>query len=731
MKKEYNISGMGCAACSAKIENKLKNQSGVINISVNLLSEKMMIEFDEKIISHKDIKNIVTKLGYGISEATGFVDEKSKNKESTGISLILSIVFLIPLMYISMGHMLGMTIPPFLHDPRMFSTAQFILTLIIILLNKRYFISGFKHLFTGSPNMDSLIAIGSLSAFLYGIYITVNIFLADNAHQLIHELYFESSATILTLISLGKYLENKSKKKTGTAIKKLISLAPKTAFIYKDDKEIEIDAKEIQIGDIVVIKAGQTAPVDGVVVFGNASFDQSAITGESIPVYKEIDDEVTSATTNTGGYVRIKATKVGSDTTLSEIIRLMEEASNSKAPISKIADRVSAIFVPVVICIAVITFIIWYFTTRDFPLSFSMGVSVLVISCPCALGLATPVAIMTGTGAGARLGILIKSGEALEGLSKTNVVVFDKTGTVTEGKPAVQKFISYINDEEFAVKIAASAEQYSTHPLAKAILEYAKNTEISLLNATTYNDFPGKGIIAEFNGKKYLAGNLRLLEENGISPKKNAEKPLVKGATVVYLSDEKEILGEIYISDSIKPSSKKALQLIKDHKIKTVILTGDGEEAATTVSEEIGADETYSNVLPSRKAEVISQMQSQGKSVCMVGDGINDAPALETADVGIAVGAGTDIAIEAADIIISQSNLVSVETAFRLSKAVMNNIKLNLFWAFFYNIIGIPIAAGVFYPLFGLKLNPMFAAFAMSISSLCVVTNALRLIKFK
>lgn len=644
-----------------------------------------------------------------------------------------------------------------------FALTQVLLLLPIMYVNRAYFINGFKKLFKRSPNMDSLVAIGSTAAIAYGVYAIYmigyglghgNLELVDQFRM---DLYFESAGTILTLITIGKYLETKSKGKTGDAISKLINLAPKTAIILKDNKEIEVGINEISKDDIVIIKPGSSVPIDGVIIEGKSSIDQSSITGESIPVEKNIGDNVVSGTINKNGYLKVKATKVGEDTTLSQIIKLVEEASNSKAPISRLADKVSGVFVPIVISIAVLATIFWVFQGQSFEFALSIGIAVLVISCPCALGLATPVAIMVGTGKGAENGILFKSAESLELLHLVDTVVLDKTGTITRGKPKVVeiitnlqimqesqigngkiKFVGNINNniasENNLLKIASSLEKNSEHPLAEALIQKAEENNIELENVEEFLAVSGRGVKGKIEGVKYYGGNLAFMKENNINTKDYDEKVKElssQGKICLYFAKENNLLGVIVVSDTVKPASKMAIENLKKQKKEVFMITGDNKLVAESIAKEVGISKVISEVLPQDKEKEVSKLQEAGKKVAFVGDGINDSPALVKADVGLAIGSGTDIAIESADVVLMKNNLLEVDTAIALSRSVIRNIKMNLFWAFFYNIIGIPVASGVFFLNFGLKLNPMIGATAMSLSSVCVVTNALRLRYFK
>ena len=621
-----------------------------------------------------------------------------------------------------------------------YAFTQFLLLLPILIANQKYFKNGFKTLWHRSPNMDSLIAIGAGAAILYGIFAIYRIGYAMGhgdmmvVHQYAHDLYFESAGTILTLITIGKYLETKSKGKTSEAITKLLNLAPKTVTAVRDGVEQVVDAADVEKGEIFLVKPGESVAVDGIVLEGKSSFDESAITGESIPVPKQEGDTIVSASINKSGLIRAKATKVGEDTTIAQIIRLVEEASSSKAPIAKMADKIAGVFVPAVITIALITGVIWLISGATFEFAMSTAIAVLVISCPCALGLATPVAIMVGTGKGAENGILIKSGDALETAHQIDTVVLDKTGTITQGKPVVTDIICAAGknaDKTQLLQIAGSLEKGSEHPLAEAIVNYCLTNNISLEKVTDFNALFGKGIEGTMSGTHYYAGNEKMMEEKGISlstEQKNQIQALAKqGRTPLLFADEKQFLGIVAVADVVKPTSKEAVQKFRDYGIHVIMLTGDNEVTAQAIKEQVGIDEVVAGVLPTQKEEKISALKQAGHKVAMIGDGVNDAPALASADVGIAIGAGTDVAIESADIVLMKNDLLDAVGAVKLSKAVIRNIKENLFWAFFYNSIGIPLAAGVLYPLFQIKLNPMFGAAAMSLSSVCVVSNALRL----
>ena len=760
MKKEkFDIQGMTCSSCSAHVERAISKLEGIKSVNVNLLSNNMIVEYDENITNNETIIKAVIYAGYGARRSsteknTQTKKEKAPNNQDVIKSmkkrLIISVCFLIPLMYIAMYHMFyewfGLPIPTFINNlfhgtenAITFGFTQFLLLLPIVYVNRNYFIVGFKRLFKGSPNMDSLIAIGSSAAIVYGIFAIymIGYGLGHNQIELVQrysmDIYFESAGTILTLITVGKYLETKSKGKTSDAISKLINLAPKTAIVIRENKETEIAVEEIVQGDIIAIKPGGSIPVDGIVIEGSTAIDQSSITGESIPVEKNIGDNVVSGTINKNGYCKMKATKVGNDTTLSQIIKLVEEASNSKAPISKLADKVSGIFVPVVITIAVLATIFWLLQGQSFEFALSIGIAVLVISCPCALGLATPVAIMVGTGKGAQNGILIKSAESLELLHKVDTVVLDKTGTITEGKPKVTDIVSNIEEKEL-LKIAGALEKNSEHPLAEAIMEKVKQEQIENLEINEFEAISGRGVKGKIEGATYYGGNISFMKENNIDiaqVEEQSNKLLKQGKTVLYFAKENNIIGMVAVADTIKETSHQAIKELKKNNIEVVMLTGDNKIVAETIGKELEIDKVVSEVLPQDKEKEVAKLQEQGKKVAFVGDGINDSPALVKADVGLAIGSGTDIAIESADIVLMKNSLLDVVTAISLSKAVIRNIKMNLFWAFFYNTIGIPVAAGVFYLSFGLKLNPMIGAAAMSLSSVCVVTNALRLKNFK
>ena len=744
MNKKYKVTGMTCSACSSRVEKCVGKLDGVNTVSVNLLTNSMQIDFDESKLTEEKIADSVTQAGYGMEIPTGKSDKKEekediveKNIENMKKRTIWSFIFLIPLMYVAMGHMAGLPQPSFLRGDAnavSFALTQLLLCIPVLYINRAYFERGFRSLIHGAPNMDTLISVGSGASLIYGIFAiyrmgyglgTQNM---ELVHRYLHDLYFESAVMILALINIGKYLEARSKGKTSEAIQKLMDLAPKTALVERNGQVVEIAAEDMLTGDILQVKPGSSIPADGVVIEGRTSVDEAAITGESMPVEKKEGDTVTAATLNKTGFIRMRAARVGQDTTFSQIIRLVEEASSSKAPIARMADKIAGIFVPTVMGIALLTGIVWLLMGAEFEFALSCAIAVLVISCPCALGLATPVAIMVGTGKGAENGILIKSGEALEITHNVQSVVLDKTGTITEGKPVVTDIVSFGMSENKILEISAALEKKSEHPLAEAVLLKAKGMELP--NAENFAAIPGKGITAKIQGNIYYAGNQKLMQEQGISCEKalsSMEKLSKEGKTPLILADEKQVFGIIGVADVVKPTSAKAIQELKKLGIQVIMLTGDNARTAKAIQKQLDIDTVIAEVLPQDKEREISRLQEEGKTVAMVGDGLNDAPALARADVGIAIGAGTDVAIESADIVLMKNDLQDVATAIELSKAVIRNIKENLFWAFFYNVCGIPLAAGVLYPVFGLKLSPMFGAAAMSLSSLFVVSNALRL----
>ncbi len=755
IKEKYNITGMSCAACSAKVEKTVSKLVGMDKASVNLLTNSMQVEYDEKKLSSKDIIKSVVDAGYGASLA-GDTKEKAKDKSikktnddaisSMKFRLKVSIIFLAILMYFSMGSMIGLPLPNFLSgagNPVGFALTQLLLVLPVMYVNRKYYISGFKSLSHFSPNMDTLVAVGTIAAFIYGviaIYI-MGYALNNNDINIVTEyrknLYFESVSMILTLITLGKFFETGSKARTTDAISKLIDLSPKRANVIRDGVEENILTEDVRVGDIVVIRPGESIPVDGIIIEGSTSVDESAITGESIPVQKDKGDKLIGATINKNGSVKIKASEVGEDTAISRIIALVEEASSSKAPIAKMADKVAGVFVPVVMGIALVTFIVWLVLGYDFSFALNRAIAVLVISCPCSLGLATPVAIMVGTGKGAENGILIKSADALETTHSIDTVVLDKTGTVTKGKPVVTDIIGFDIDENEFLKLAASVESASEHPLAEAIVEKAKEKKLAISLPKDFRAQSGRGIRADIDGKKIVAGNEQAIRETvgndtGFDTVFDKGNELAsQGKTPMYFMADNKLIGIIAVADTIKDDSKEAIEALKARDIDVVLLTGDHKNTATAIAKQAGINKVIAEVLPTDKEEHVRKLMEAGHKVAMVGDGINDSPALARADVGIAIGAGTDVAIESADIVLMHSSLNDVATAIDLSKAVIRNIKQNLFWAFFYNSVGIPLAAGVFYLSLGWKLSPMFGAAAMGMSSVCVVSNALRLRGFK
>lgn len=739
MRQRFDVTGMSCSACSANVQRAVSHVQGVKDVSVNLLSANMNVVYDAEKTSADTIISAVLAAGYGAKISTGTVrDTTEDDAKQMKNRLIWSVILLIPLMYISMGHMMGLLLPSFLtgmHNALWFGLSQVVFTLPIMIINSKYFRVGFKTLFHLSPNMDTLIAIGSLASFLYGVFALVQIGVGLSAGDMARveqyhmDLYFESAGTILTLITLGKYLEALSRRRTRDSISKLIDMSPKTAVVLRDGQEKTVPVEEVVVGDTVVVKPGQSIPVDGTIISGATSVDQSTLTGESIPVEKTVGDTVNAATMNKNGSFTFRAEKVGEDTSFAQIIRLVSEAADSKAPIAKLADRISGVFVPVVIGLAVLTGVVWLAVGYGAELALTMAVSVLVISCPCALGLATPVAIMVGTGKGAELGILIKSADSIETAHGVNCVVFDKTGTITQGHPVVTDLCPVGVSEQDLLLMAASVEKNSEHPLAEAIVHHSNKTE----EVAEFEAVTGRGVRCLYRRKPALAGNPAFMSENRIDISEMAENSDAlskQGKTLLYFALNGKLLGLVAVADTVKPTSAMAVSRLKKMRIHVVLLTGDSSKTAAAVAHAVGIDEVISDVLPADKQHKIKQLQQQGRRVAMVGDGINDAPALTQADVGIAVGAGTDVAIDSADIVLMKNDVNGVADAIRLSEKVMRNIKMNLFWAFFYNVIGIPFAAGVFYVPFGIRLNPMLAAAAMSISSVCVVLNALRLKNF-
>ncbi len=762
MKEKFDVTGMTCSACSSRVEKCVSKLEGVEEVTVNLLTNSMQVKYDENVLEEQGIIDAVVHAGYGASparESSGFAGgskgtavgqaqrqqgENGKNPVQEHLEYMKkrtfwSFVFLIPLMYVSMGHMIGAPLPGFLHgtvNAVAFAMTQFLLCLPVLYINRGYFTKGFSTLHHGAPNMDTLIAVGSAASLVYGIFAIYRMGYGlgvqdmELVERYLHDLYFESAVMILALINIGKYLEARSKGKTSQAIEKLMDMAPKTAFVERDGMVLEIPAEEILPGDVLQVKPGSSVPADGVILEGSTSVDQAAITGESIPVQKNPGDSVIAATMNKAGFFRMKAMKVGKNTTFAQIIRLVEDASASKAPIAKMADKIAGVFVPVVMASALITGIAWVIAGAEFEFALSCAISVLVISCPCALGLATPVAIMVGTGKGAENGILIKSGEALEVTHNIQSVVLDKTGTITQGTPEVTDIQAFGMEKQELLKIAGALEKKSEHPLAEAVLKKAEEEGILLPEVQEFQAVPGKGIQGKIQGIQYYAGNLKFMEERQIDTskvEKQVERLAEEGKTPLIFATEEQVLGILAAADLVKPTSAQAIRELKKLGIQVIMLTGDNERTAKAIQKQLDLDTVIAEVLPQDKEREVAKLQAEGKTVAMVGDGVNDAPALARADVGIAIGAGTDVAIESADIVLMKNDLLDVVTAVGLSKAVIRNIKENLFWAFFYNACGIPLAAGLLYPVFGLKLSPMFGAAAMSLSSLFVVSNALRL----
>lgn len=750
MKQKFDVTGMTCSACSAHVEKSVRKLEGVQCVNVNLLQNSMVVEYDDNALGTTDIIHAVESGGYGASvQGETKTQEAPKNVAAEEMHhmkrrLIASFCFLIPLFYISMGHMMGAPLPAILlgdENVMIFALTQLFLTIPVLIINKKYYVVGFKALWNRAPNMDSLIALGSAASVVYSVFAIYSMAYAMGhgdlmtAHHYGMELYFESAAMILTLITVGKYMETRSKGKTSEAISKLMDLAPKTATVLRNGVEQEIPVEEVVTGDTIIVKPGQRIPVDGKIMEGFSAVDESAITGESIPVEKQVGDTVIGATVNKSGYFRMTATRVGKDTTLSQIIALVEEAGASKAPIAKLADKVSGVFVPVVITIAILAAVIWFVAgNQPFSFALSIGIAVLVISCPCALGLATPTAIMVGTGKGAEYGILVKSAESLEIAHQVQTVVLDKTGTLTEGKPVVTDVVlakGILRNR--LLKQAAAVEALSEHPLAEAIVAYAKEKEVSFEKAENLQATAGQGVEADVAGKHILAGNLKMMQERGIQLgewEAKAVELAEAGKTPLFFAENETFLGIVALADTLKPTSKAAVDAFHQMGIEVVMLTGDNKRTAQAIAKELDI-QVIAEVLPQDKEREVRRLQEQGKKVAMIGDGINDAPALMRADVGVAIGAGTDVAMESADIILMKSDLMDAVTAIELSHATIRNIKENLFWAFFYNACGIPLAAGVFYPLLEWKLNPMFAAAAMSFSSAFVVGNALRLRLFR
>lgn len=740
--KTLSVEGMTCASCSNAVERVTRKLEGVEEANVNLATEKLFITYDPSILRISEIKKAVEKAGYkAVEEEEDTVDTDKEKKEreikTLWIKFLVSAIFTIPLLYISMGHMMGAPLPQILdpmHNPLNFALVQLFLTLPVVIAGNRYYTVGMRTLIKGSPNMDSLIAIGTGAAFIYGVFATLKIMGGDHGYAM--DLYFESAAVIITLITLGKYLEAVSKGKTSEAIKKLMGLQPKTAIIIKDGQEVEISIDEVETGDIILVKPGEKIPVDGVVVEGNTSVDEAMLTGESIPVEKNIGDNIIGASINKNGSIKYKATKVGKDTALAQIIKLVEDAQGSKAPIAKMADVISGYFVPIVIGLAILSGLGWYFIGGESStFSLTIFIAVLVIACPCALGLATPTAIMVGTGKGAENGVLIKSGSALETAHKIQTIVFDKTGTITEGKPKVTDIVVLdgISQDELLI-LTASAEKGSEHPLGEAIVRAAEEKNVVFKKNESFKAIPGHGIEVGIEGKTILAGNRKLMIDRNISLKdleSASDRLAEEGKTPMYVAVDEKIAGIIAVADTVKENSKRAIERLHEMGIQVAMITGDNRRTAEAIAKQVNIDIVLAEVLPEDKANEVKKLQAEGKKVAMVGDGINDAPALAQADVGIAIGSGTDVAMESADIVLMRSDLMDVPTAIQLSKSTIKNIKQNLFWAFGYNTLGIPVAMGLLHLFGGPLLNPMIAGAAMSLSSVSVLTNALRLKNFK
>ena len=739
------VAGMTCSACAKAIERSVGKLKGVESVSVNFATEKVSIKYNPKDVRLSEIKQTITKAGYTPLEIENKnrVDEDKERKEkeikTLWIKFVISAIFTIPLVYIAMGPMvpwLGWKLPAWLEPmqfPLLYALVELVLTIPVVIAGYKFYTVGFKAIIRRSPNMDSLIAMGTAAAVIYSIYSIYRISIYDFMY--VDDLYFETAGVIITLILLGKYLEAVSKGRTSEAIKKLMGLAPKTAIVIQEDKEIEIPIEEVEVGDIILVKPGEKIPVDGEVVEGHTTIDESMLTGESIPVDKKVGDKVIGASINKHGSIKFRATKVGSDTALAQIIKLVEDAQGSKAPIAQMADIVSGYFVPIVFVIATLSALIWYLTGQDAVFALTIFIAVLVIACPCALGLATPTAIMVGTGKGAEYGVLIKGGEALETTHKVQTIVFDKTGTITEGRPEVTDIVATgIIDRNKLLQIAASAEKASEHPLGEAIVRDAEKENLEILKLDRFLAIPGHGIEVELDGKLVLLGNRRLMVERNIALtqiENESDRLASEGKTPMYMAIGDQLAGIIAVADVVKESSAKAIQKLRQMGIEVAMITGDNQKTAEAIAKQVGIDRVLAEVLPQDKANEVKKLQAEGKKVAMVGDGINDAPALAQADVGIAIGSGTDVAMESADIVLMRSDLMDVATAIQLSKSTLRNIKQNLFWAFAYNIAGIPLAAGVLYAFGGPKLNPVFAAAAMSLSSVSVLTNALRLKNFK
>ena len=738
--QRYTISGMTCAACSSAVERVTRKMEGVSVSNVNLTTGILTITYDEHAVTPDMIVRKVERAGFG---AELFIEKnKEEQKQVEAVSgeearktkrrLICNIILSVPLLYICMGHMLPFALPlPKLIDmhlrPMNFAIIQMLLTIVILINGRKFYMVGFKSLFKGNPNMDSLVAIGTGSAFIYSFIMTITI---PKMPEHVHQLYYESAAIVVTLVMVGKYMEGRSKNKTSEAIRKLMELAPDTAIVLREGQQKEVSVEQVALGELILIRPGSRIPLDGIVVEGSSSVDESMLTGESIPVEKVVEDEVIGGSVNYQGALTVKVTHIGADTTLSKIVKMMEDAQGKKAPISKVADIVAGYFVPVVMIIAVLAAAIWGVLGQDITFVLTIFVSVLVIACPCALGLATPTAIMVGTGLGAKHGILIKSGEALEISHKVTTVVLDKTGTITEGKPTVTKVVSSNISGDEVLKIAASCEQVSEHPLGRAIVQCAKEKNIDLYKITDFKSLTGQGVEAVIEGKTYYIGNEKLCKEQNIdfaAYEKEARELANQGQTPMFVGSDGVAIGIVCVADTVKSTSASAIQKIKALGIEVYMLTGDNQLTAQYIGQKVGVGKVIAEVLPSDKASIIEQLQTEGKCVMMVGDGINDAPALVQADVGVAIGSGSDIALDSGDIVLMKSDLQDVYKAIKLGKATIRNVKQNLFWAFFYNLCGLPLAAGALYAINGMLLSPIVGGFAMSISSVCVVSNALRL----
>ena len=742
---ELGVDGMTCASCSSAVERALRKLDGVEEPSVNLATNRAAFSYDPTKVKLAQVREAITKAGYTpldlASEDTRDAEQEKREKalRLMRLRLIVAIVFAAPILYIAMAHMfptLGVPLPAFMNPhvfPLTFALVQLVLTIPVLIAGGRFFRVGFKTLLKGSPNMDTLVAIGTGSAFLYGVYATVLIYLGQFGFA--QHLYFESAAVVITLVMLGKYLEAVSKSKTSEAIKKLMNLKPKTAVVVKDGVELTVSLDEVAVGDVVLVRPGAAIPVDGTVLDGASSVDESMLTGESLPVEKQPGSPVTGGSINGEGLLRFTVTRVGEDTALSKIIHLVEEAQGRKAPIAKLADVISGYFVPAVLGIAVLSAIVWALVGKDFNFVLNIFVTVLVIACPCALGLATPTAIMVGTGKGAELGVLIKGGEALETTHSINAVVLDKTGTITQGKPELTDIVRYSGDDEASVlALSASAERGSEHPIARAIVSTAQDKNLSLAEPEQFRAIPGRGIEATVSGHRILAGSAKLLRENNVDLSRSVSDAVAlsnAGKTLMYISKDDSLYALMAAADAVKPTSRRAIEQLKSLGIEVYMLTGDNASTASAVAASVGIDHVLSDVLPDGKASEVQKLQSQGKRVAMVGDGINDAPALVQADVGMAIGTGTDVAVESADVVLMRGDLSAVSAAIALSRATIRNIRQNLFWAFAYNVVGIPFAAGVFFAFGGPLLTPVFAGAAMALSSVSVVSNALRLKRFR